>query len=129
MESLARIERLRRRMHELAKWRLQLLAQERERLTTAHEEMIQALGEGLLAFGPAAAAGSRRVRGIEQELARAEVVEKTLEQRSLDAGRLAKLADLRLEAARGVWEDALERRGLEELIEASIANPQASRKP
>ena len=129
IESLARIERLRRRMHELAKWRLQLVTQERERLETAREEMIEALGEGLLSFGPAAAAGTRRVRGIEQQLARADVIEKSLEQRTLDEGRLAKLADRRLEAARDVWQGELDKRGLEELIEASLARNTGPHKP
>ena len=129
IESLARIERLRRRMHELAKWRLQLVAQERERLVTAHAEMVEALGEGLMAFGPASVAGTRRVRGIEQELARTDIVEKTLEKRTLDEGRLAKLADQRLEAAREVWQGELDRCGLEELIEASLKSVPGSRKP
>jgi hypothetical protein len=69
------------------------------------------------------------VRGIEQDLARADIVEKALEKHTLDEGRLAKLADQRLEAAREVWQGELDRRGLEELIEASLRPPPGPRKP
>lgn len=129
IENLARIERLRKRMHELAQWRLAQVAQEREKLAAAHAEMIEALGEGLMAFGPTAVAGTRRVRGIERELARADIVEKTLEKRTLDEGQLAKLADQRLEAARDAWQGQLDRRKLEELIEASLSPISGPHKP
>ena len=129
IERLERIERLRKRLHELSAWRLAVATQEREKLTTAHGEMIAALGEGLMAYGPASAAGARRVRAIERELAVADVVEKDLEKRTLDDGRLAKLADRYLAAARGEWREGQDRRSLEELIEATVAADPASRKP
>ncbi len=129
IERLERIERLRKRLHELSAWRLAVATQEREKLTTAHGEMIAALGEGLMAYGPASAAGARRVRAIERELAVADVIEKDLEKRTLDDGRLAKLADRYLAAARGEWREGQDRRSLEELIEATVAADPASRKP
>ncbi len=129
IERLERIERLRKRLHELSAWRLAVATQEREKLTTAHGEMIAALGEGLMAYGPASAAGARRVRAIERELAVADVIEKDLERRTLDDGRLAKLADRYLAAARGEWREGQDRRSLEELIEATVAADPASRKP
>ncbi len=128
IERLERIERLRRRLHELSKWRLALVAQEREKLAATHAEMIEALGEGLMAYGPASVAGTRRVRAIERELAIADVIEKDLERRALDDGRLATLADRSLDAARDEWRDGQERRSLEELIEATVATDTASRK-
>jgi len=129
IERLERIERLRKRLHELSAWRLAVATQEREKLAVAHAEMIEALGEGIMAYGPASAAGARRVRAIEREMAVADVREKNLEQRALDDGRLAKLADRYLDAARGEWREGQERRSLEELIEATIAADPASRKP
>jgi len=56
------------------------------------------------------------------------VVEKTLEQRTLDEGRQAKLANRVLAAAREDLREATERRSLEELIEATLKRPSASRK-
>lgn len=129
IKRMERIERLRRRMHEMAAWRLTLAVQEREKLAAAHAEMIEALGEGLMAFGPASVAGTRRVRSIERQLALAEAEEKLLEKRALDDGRLAKLADRSLGAAREARRDDLERRSLEDLIDATLASGSASRKP
>jgi hypothetical protein len=129
IERLERIERLRKRLHELSAWRLAVVSQEREKLAAAHAEMIEALGDGIMAYGPASLAGTRRVRAIEREMAVADVIEKKLEKRALDDGRLAKLADRYLGAARGEWREGQERRSLEELIEATIAADPASRKP
>ncbi len=127
IERLERIERLRKQLHELSSWRLAVVAQEREKLTAEHKEMIEAMGEGLMAFGPASMAGTRRVRRIETELAQASVVEKTLEKQALDDGRLAKLAEGSLDTARETYRDSQERRSLEDMIDATIAS--ASRKP
>jgi hypothetical protein len=129
VEQLQRIERLRKRLHELSAWRLALVQQEREKLATAHAEMLDALGDGLMAYGPASAAGTRRVRSIEREMALANTVEKTLESRALADGRLAKLAEGSLDSARETFRDQMERRSLEELIEATVASDTASRKP
>jgi hypothetical protein len=129
IQQLESIERLRKRLHELSTWRLAMATQEREKLASAHAEMMQALGDGLMAYGAPSAAGTRRVRNIEREMAAADVIGKTLEKRALDDGRLAKLADRCLEAARGTERDQIERRSLEDLIEAMLAAGTASRKP
>lgn len=129
LEQLQRIERLRRRLQEMSAWRLARLQWERERLAVNHAEMIEALGEGLMAFGPLSEAGTRRVRAIEREMAVAGSIEREMEKRALDDGRLAKLADSRLAAVRAAWDDEVARRSLEELIEATLAAPTASRKP
>ena len=129
IQRLERIERLRKRLHEMSSWRLARLMQERDKLAFAHAEMVQAMGEGMMAFGAPAAAGARRLRAIEREIALAEALRKDLERRALEDGRLAKLADLSLGAAREAWREGLERRSLEELIDASLAAGPASRKP
>ena len=128
VERLARIERLQKRMHEMARWRLAVVALEREKLTSDHAEMIEALSQGLMAYGAPAAAGTRRVRGIERELARAHVVEKDMEKRTLEAGRLAKLADRCLDTARDALRNEVDRRSLEELIEATLRPDTGSHK-
>jgi hypothetical protein len=129
VERLERIERLRKRLHEMSAWRLARAQWESEKLATAHAEMIQALGEGLMAYGPLSQSGNRRVRSIEREIALAGVVEKDLEKRTLDDGRMAKLADRFLAVARDALRDDVERRSLEELIEATLAPRSGSRKP
>jgi hypothetical protein len=128
IERLQRIERLRKLMHDMSAWRLAAVAHERGKLAASHEEMIAALADGLMAFGPPAVAGARRLRAIERELAIADMVEKDLALRALEAGRLAKLADRSIDAARGVWRDKVERSSLQELIDASVAAASAPRK-
>jgi hypothetical protein len=128
IEQLERIERLRKRLHELSAWRLAVVAQEREKLATAHKEMIEAMGEGLMAYGPVSVAGTRRVRRIETELAQAGAAEKAMEKQTLDDGRMAKLAEGSLDAARETFREKQERRSLEDLIDATVAAGTAPRK-
>jgi len=130
IKRLERIERLKKRMHEIARWRQAAAAQEKDKLSTAHAEMIEALGgDGLMAYGPPAAVGARRVRGIERQLAQVEAVEKDLAERALEEGRLAKLADRWLDSARDARRDMIERRSLEELVEATLRPGTGSHKP
>ena len=120
LDNLQRIERLRKHLADLSAWRLAAQIHERTKLETAHEAMLKALGDGLMAWGPPSAAGNRRVRSLERDLAATANLEKDLAQRALDDGRLAKLADRRLEALRAAWNEAQDRKSLEELIEATI---------
>ncbi len=120
IERLQRIERLRKRLADLSAWRLARLAHERERLESAHAEMLTALGDGLMAYGPASLAGTRRVRALEREMSAAQAHEKDLAARALDDGRLAKLAEGRLDAVRAAWQEALDRKSLEDLIDLTV---------
>jgi hypothetical protein len=130
IKRLERIERLKKRMHEIAQWRQAAAAQEKDKLNTSHAEMIEALsGDGLMAYGPPAAVGARRVRGIERQLAHVEAIEKKLAERALEEGRLAKLADRWLGSARDARRELIDRRSLEELVEASLRADTGSRKP
>jgi hypothetical protein len=129
IERLVRIERLKKRMHEIAVWRQAAATQEKDKLNAAHAEMIEAMGDGLMAYGPPAAIGARKVRGIERQLARVEAVEKHLTERALEEGRLAKLADRWLDSARDARREVLDRRSLEELVEATLKPDSGSRKP
>ncbi len=129
IERLVRIERLKKRMHEIAVWRQAAATLEKDKLNAAHAEMIEAMGDGLMAYGPPAAIGARKVRGIERQLARVEAVEKHLTERALEEGRLAKLADRWLDSARDAHREVLDRRSLEELVEATLKPDSGSRKP
>ncbi len=120
IDNLQRIERLRKRLADLSAWRLAKLTYERSKLATAHEEMLTALGDGLMAWGPPSAAGNRRVRALERELATTDSIEKDLARRALDDGRLAKLAEGRLDTVSAEWRETQERKSLEELIEATV---------
>jgi hypothetical protein len=126
VDKLQRIERLRKHMADLSAWRLARMTYERGKLEQAHEDMLNALGEGLMAWGPPSAAGNRRVRMLERELAAGEDVAKDLARRALDDGRLAKLAEERLGTVREAWRETQARKSLEELIEATV---KGSRKP
>jgi hypothetical protein len=128
LQQLQRIERLRRRLQETSAWQLARVQCERGRLAAIHAETLEALSEGFMSYGPLSMAGTRRLRSIEREIAIVDAVEKDMEKRALEDGRLAKLADRRLAAAREVWREAGERRSLEELIDATIAAVSASRK-
>jgi hypothetical protein len=128
IERLAKIERLTKRLHEVSAWRLARVQYERKKLSVAHAEMMEALGGDFIAYGPLSQVATRRVRTLESEMAVAHVVEKTLEQRTLDEGRQAKLANRVLAAAREDLRETTERRSLEELIEATLKHPSASRK-
>jgi hypothetical protein len=129
LEQMRRIERQRRRLQEMSAWRLARQQWENRKLADDHAGMIEALGEGLMAFGPLSEAGTRRLRKIEREMAQAQAIEKQMEARALDDGRLAKLADRRLNALREAAREGEERRSLEELIEATITAASAPRKP
>lgn len=120
IDNLRRIERLRKRLADLSAWRLAKVTYERGKLASAHEEMLNALGEGLMAWGPPSAAGNRRVRALERELTATGEIEKDLARRALDDGRLAKLAEGRLDVVSAAWREMQERKSLEELIEATV---------
>lgn len=120
IDNLRRIERLRKRLADLSAWRLAKVTYERGKLASAHEAMLNALGEGLMAWGPPSAAGNRRVRALERELTATGEIEKDLARRALDDGRLAKLAEGRLDVVSATWREMQERKSLEELIEATV---------
>src|SRR3954471_15638670 len=105
---------MQRKLHDLSQWRLTILARERDQLVQTHEEMLVAISEGLLAFGGAAAAGTRRVRGLEVELSAARVVHDAEARRVLELGTRSKLADLVVEAATARYRAQSERKSLEE---------------
>jgi hypothetical protein len=128
MDRLRRIERLQKQMHDLAVWRLTSVARERERLTREHSQMIEAMSEGLMAYGGPAAAGARRVRALERDLGIARDLEANLERKQIEQGARAKLADRAAGAARNEYREALEKKSLEELIASALSMPSASRK-
>lgn len=129
LDKLRRIDRLQRRLHDQSVWRLASLGQQRDLLTSAHLEMLDAMGSGLLAFGPPAAAATRRIRALEVEIAAAQSGYDEQAKRSLEQGVRSRLADRAREAAAAELRTDLEKRTLSELIEWSVQQAiSASRK-
>ena len=123
LEKLMRIERLQRRLHDLSVWRLTALGQQRDQLTNAHVEMLDAVGTGLLAFGPPAAAATRRIRALEVEIAVVKGGYEEQAKRSFEQGVKSRLADRAREGAAADLRADLEKRTLSELIDWSLQQP------
>ena len=68
MDRLKRLQRLQMRLEELSSWKLTRLENKQRELSDAHVGMVQSLGDGLLAFGGAANAATRRIRALEVEI-------------------------------------------------------------
>jgi len=122
-DKLKQIDRLQRRLHDLSVWRLAALGQQRDQLTNAHLEMLDAVGTGLLAFGRPAAAATRRIRTLEVEIAAAKGAYEEQAKRSLEQGVRSRLADRAREAAAADLRTEVEKRTLSELIEWSLQRP------
>src|SRR5271156_2925491 len=99
LDKLEQIDRLQRRLHDLSVWRLAALGQQRDQLTKAHVEMLDAVGTGWFAFGRPAAAATRRIRALEVEIAAAKGDYDAQAQHSLEQGVRARLANRAREAA------------------------------
>ncbi len=129
LERLKRIDQLQRRLHELSAWRLTALGRQRDQLTDAHLEMVNAMSADLFAFGGLAAAATRRIRAIEVEIDSAKGVYEAQAKRSLEHGARSQLAVGALKSAVAQHRRDGENKALAELIEAMLqAKGSASRK-
>jgi len=126
LESLEKIERVQRQMHELAVWRLTALARERDDLAENHLGMLEAMQSGVAAYGAPAAAAMRRIRLLEKEIAAAAAEYEVQTRRALDQGTRAKLADRARESVDARYRDQKQRKDLADLIERSLRNPKSS---
>jgi hypothetical protein len=126
LESLEKIERVQRQLHELAVWRLAALGRERDDLAANHQGMLEAMGRGLLAYGAPAAAATRRIRALEREMAAIAAAYEAQERQAVDQGARAKLADRARENVDARYREQKERKELADLIERSLRNPKSS---
>jgi hypothetical protein len=124
------MERLQRRLRDLAEWRQAAQSRRRDALGEAHGEMLAALSEGLLALGGAAAAGSRRIRALEVEIAVARDVGEAQARETLAHGIRSRLVARAVEAAMSRHRSDVEKKSLADVIDGSLraAGP-GSRKP
>jgi hypothetical protein len=120
LERLKRIERLQKRIHELSTWKLSKLAARKEQLDVAHIEMIAALGEGLLSFGGAASAATRRIRALEVEKQEANVAHEAGQRQSFELGMRARAAERAVQATAAEARAEADKKSLEALIEQSL---------
>lgn len=120
LKRLRRIETLQKQLHDLARWRLVALGRRRDELAETHGEMLDALGEGLMAYGGPAAAGNRRIRALEVEIAGARLDHAAQAEEALRHGARSKLADRAAETAEVHHRRELEKKSLAELIEWSL---------
>ncbi len=108
-------------MHELSQWKLTHIAHERGILAQAHSEMISALGEGLLSFGGAASAATRRIRAIEVAMKAAEAAEAAQARHALEQGMRSLAAERAVQSTSAKHQSELENKALAELIEQSLS--------
>jgi hypothetical protein len=120
LERLKRIERLQKRIHELSTWKLSKLAARKEQLDIAHVEMIAALGEGLLSFGGAASAATRRIRALEVEKQEANDAHEAEQRQSFELGMRARAAGRAVQATAAEARAEADKKSLETLIEQSL---------
>ncbi len=126
LETLEKIKRLQKQMHDLAVWRLSELGRERDDLAENHREMLEAMGRGVVSYGPPATAGMRRVRALEREIAAAAAEVEAQTRRAIDQGARAKLADRARESADARYREQRQRKELADLIENSLRNSKSS---
>ncbi len=126
LESLAKIERLYKQMHDLAVWRLSALERERDKLVEDHRAMLAAMEGDTLAYGGLAAAAVRHIRSLEVKIAAANAECAAQAKRALEQGARAKLADRALSDLEARHRDQQQRKELADLIDASLRNANSS---
>lgn len=126
LEALQKIERLQKQLHDLAVWRLNALARERETLAEDHRAMLAAMEGGVMSYGAPAAAALRRIRALEVQMAAAEKEHAAQSEHARDQGARAKLADRARESVDAHYRDHKQRKDLADLVDASLRNPKSS---
>jgi hypothetical protein len=84
------------------------------------------MGRGGVFDGAPAAAGMRRIRKLEMEIAVADAEVEAQTRRAIDQGTRAKLADRARENADARYRDQRQRKELADLVEDSLRNPKSS---
>jgi hypothetical protein len=126
LDSLERIAALRKRLHDMAVWRLAELERQGDALAEDHKAMWGAMGSGLAAYGQTSAAALRRILRLEQEIAAAEAACADQSRHALDQGVKAKLVDRARDDLEAKYRDQRERRALADLIEQTLHKPPSS---
>ena len=120
LDALAKISQLQAKLHDLTRWRLAAIGQQRVSLEEAEREMIDALNSDAVGVGATAAAASSRLRSIGRQIAIAKADYDAQSQRVLDQGARAKIAQRMVESADAKMRAEKERKDLGDLIERSL---------
>jgi len=126
LETLARIGKLQRQLHDLAAWRLAQIGQRRDGLAEDEQATWRAVGEGLAAYGPLAEVAMGRIRRLEAEIAAADAAYAAQSREAFKEGARAKLAERAHDDLEGKFRDQQQRRELAELIERTLGKPPSS---
>lgn len=120
LDALAKISQLQAKLHDLTRWRLAAIGQQRVSLEEAERAMIDALNSDAVGVGATAAAASGRLRSIGRQIAMAKADYDAQSQRVLDQGARAKIAQRMVESADAKMRAEKERKDLGDLIERSL---------
>ena len=120
LDALEKISQLQAKLHDLTRWRLAAIGQQRVSLEEAEREMIDALNSDAVGVGAPAAAASSRLRSIGRQIAIAKADYDAQSQRVLDQGARAKIAQRMVESADAKMRAEKERKDLGDLIERSL---------
>ncbi|SRR5579883_101749 len=120
LESLEKISQLQAKLHDLTRWRLAAIGQQRESLEEAERAMIEALNSETIGHGAAAAAAARRLRAIGRQIAVAKADYDAQSQRVLDQAARAKLAQRFVETVGASYRAEKERKDLGDLIDRAV---------
>ena len=120
LDALEKISQLQAKLHDLTRWRLAAIGQQRVSLEEAEREMIDALNSDAVGVGAPAAAASSRLRSIGRQIAVAKADYDAQSQRVLDQGARAKIAQRMVESADAKMRAEKERKDLGDLIERSL---------
>ena len=120
LDALEKISQLQSKLHDLTRWRLAAIGQQRVSLEEAERQMIDALNSDAVGVGAPAAAASSRLRSIGRQIAIAKADYDAQSQRVLDQGARAKIAQRMVESADAKMRAEKERKDLGDLIERSL---------
>ena len=120
LDALEKISQLQSKLHDLTRWRLAAIGQQRVSLEEAERQMIDALNSDAVGVGAPAAAASSRLRSIGRQIAVAKADYDAQSQRVLDQGARAKIAQRMVESADAKMRAEKERKDLGDLIERSL---------
>jgi hypothetical protein len=126
LDALEKISQLQAKLHDLTRWRLAAIGQQRVSLEEAEREMIDALNSDAVGVGATAAAASSRLRSIGRQIAIAKADYDAQSQRVLDQGARAKIAQRMVESVDAKMRAERERKDLGDLIERSLNSKTSS---
>jgi hypothetical protein len=126
VDSLTRIGKLASQMHELGRWRLSAIEQERASLSDDLRAAFEALERSQFAYGAQAKFSTRRIRALQKRLDALALESESLGRAAQVHGVRAKLAEQAAGTADKAYRDREERKELAEIAERALLRRGAS---